>query len=158
MNNPNCDTFFTTATAFLSSLSLLFWGSSLSPAFYLVVRQPCNEETNTCFLTYNPFLFFKIGTRSDANIHKAVPYRYLSNNIYTVVEEWTLGYFSFSTHFYLVKRAGSEGVAAVCSGFCARSWVSWRNCNGLLTNTGLFLSTGNRYLFLLRRHFSPFDS
>ena len=32
------------------------------------------------------------------------------------------------------------------------------HCTGLLSNTGLFLSTGNRYLFLLQRHLFPFDS
>ena len=32
------------------------------------------------------------------------------------------------------------------------------NCNGLLANTGFFLSTGNRYLFLLQRRSIPFDS
>ena len=31
------------------------------------------------------------------------------------------------------------------------------NCIGLLANTGLFLSTGKKYLFL-QRHFIPFDS
>ena len=35
---------------------LFFLGSSLSSAFYLVVHQPCNEETNTCLLTYSHFL------------------------------------------------------------------------------------------------------
>ena len=33
--------------------------------------------------------------------------------------------------------AGSEGVAAVCSGFCAPSVFRGGNCNGLLANTGL---------------------
>ena len=42
------------------------------------------------------------------------------------------------------EGAGSEGVAAVCSGFCARSWFRGINCNGLFAITGLFLSTGNR--------------
>ena len=51
----------------------------------------------------------KMGTREDANIHKAFACEYPSKNIYTVVQEWThgyfcLGYFSSSTHFYLVKR------------------------------------------------------
>ena len=50
---------------------LFFLGSSLSSTFYLVVHQPCNEETNTCLLTYNPFHFCRIGTRVGANIHKA---------------------------------------------------------------------------------------
>ena len=76
------------------------------------------------------FCFVKIDTREDANIHKTFACKYLSNNICTGVEEWThgyfrLGYFSSST---LRPRdtVDSEGVAAVCSGFCARSWASWR--------------------------------
>ena len=32
------------------------------------------------------------------------------------------------------------------------------NCTGLPANTGLFLSTGNRYLFLLQHQLFPFDS
>ena len=32
------------------------------------------------------------------------------------------------------------------------------NCNGLLANTGLFLFTGDRYLFLLQCQGFPFDS
>ena len=32
------------------------------------------------------------------------------------------------------------------------------NSIGLLANTGLFLSTGNRYLFLFQSRFIPFDS
>ena len=32
------------------------------------------------------------------------------------------------------------------------------NCNGFFANTDLFLSTGNRYLFLLQRWSFPFDS
>ena len=31
-----------------------------------------------------------------------------------------------------------------------------RNCIGLLSNTGLFLSTGDRHLFLFQRHLNPF--
>ena len=74
-----------------------------------------------------PVFVQKNGTRADANVNKASACVYPSKNIYTVVEGWThgyfcLGYFSSSTHFYLVM----EGVAAVCSGFCAQSWVSWR--------------------------------
>ena len=53
-------------------------------------------------------LFFcKIDTQVDANIHKAIACKYLSNNICTVVEEWhqsdfCLGYFFSSTRFDLV--------------------------------------------------------
>ena len=32
------------------------------------------------------------------------------------------------------------------------------NCNGLLANTGLCLSTADKYLFLLQRLTIPFDS
>ena len=105
---------------------------------------------------YNPFLFCRIGTRADANIHKEFASRYPSNGIRTVVEQWIHGYlclvcFSSSTHFCLVR-----GLA----------WKVWRQCvlvfahdlglrggnfNGLLAGTGLCVSTGNRYLFLLFR-------
>ena len=53
---------------------------------------------------------------------------------------------------------GSESVAAVCSGFCARSLLLCGNCIGLLSHTGHFLSTGNKYPFLLQRRLIPFDS
>ena len=91
--------------------------------FDLVVHQPCNAETDTCLQPYDPFHFLlelalvliPTFTRpSRASTHQ--------KNIYMVLEEWThvyfcLRYFSSSTHFYLVKGAGSEGVAVVCSGF-----------------------------------------
>ena len=92
----------------------------------------------------HPDSFFKrLGTRADANIHKTFARRSSSNNICTVVEQWNHGYFclgrfSSSTHFDLVVRLAQKGVAAVCSGFCARSWVSWWKLHRLLANTGLF--------------------
>ena len=56
------------------------------------------------------------------------------------------------------EKDGSEGVAALWSGCCARYRHSHAgNCTGLLSTTGHFLSTGNRYLFLLQRHSFPFD-
>ena len=67
---------------------------------------------------------------------------------------------SFASHTLRLRdKDGSEGVAAVCSGFFAHDpGLRGGNCIGLLSNTGLFLSTGNRYLFLLQRHLIPFDS
>ena len=126
----DCDTLFTIATAFLSSLSLLFWDVALFSAFHLVVHQPRNAETDTCLQPYNPFHFYRIGTRADANIHNSFACKFPSNNICTVVEGWThgylcLGYFSSSTHFNLA---------------------------------GLFLTTGNRYFFLLQRWTITLDS
>ena len=85
-----------------------------------------------------------------------------SQTICTVVEKWThdyscLRYFFFDT---LQPRdtVGSEGVAPACSNFSHDLGLRGGNCNGLLANTGLFLSTGNRYLFFLRRQLIPFDS
>ena len=113
----------------------LFEKPTRPSAFYLVVHQPCTAETDTCLQPGNPFLFYTIGTRADANLHKAFAYRYLSDKICTVVGEWTdgyfcLGYFSSSTQLRPRDAVGSEGVAAVCPGFCARSWVSWRKLQG----------------------------
>ena len=144
---------------------LFFLGRSFPSAFYLVVHQPGSEGTNTCLLTYNPFSFWfhKIGTPADANIHKAFACKYPTNNIYTVAEEWIHGYFclgcfSSSTHFYLVKGLARK-VWRQCVLFFAHD-LGFRgeNCNGLLANTGLFLSTCNRYLFLLQHQWFPFDS
>ena len=127
---PNCDTLFTIATAFLSSLSLFGWSCSFS-AFYLVGHQPCNAETDTYLQRYNPFHFCSIDTRADANIHKTFTCKYLSNNICTVVEEWNIWLLLPRILLFLDTlrprdKVGSESVAAVCSGFCARSWASWR--------------------------------
>ena len=49
------------------------------------------------------------------------------------------------------EKDGSEGVAAV---LVSVHNLEFRGGNymGLLSNTGLFLSTGNRYLFLLQHH------
>ena len=100
-------------------------------AFELVVHQPWISETDTCLQPYNPFHFQRSDTRADANIHKTFAYKYLSNNICTVVEEWThgffcLGYFFFSAHFDLVIRLAQKAWRQCALVFCARSWVSWR--------------------------------
>ena len=81
----------------------------------------------------------------------------------TVVEEWTHGYFclgcfSSLTHSYLVKRLARKVWRRCVLVFAHDLGFRGGNCNGLLTNTGLLLSTGNRYLFLLQRRLVPFDS
>ena len=109
---------------------LFFLGSrSFCLFIWLFIHFVMRKQTLVSSITTR-FIFHKIGTRADANIHKTFACRYLSNSICTVVEEWTndyfcLGYFSSWTHIYLLIRL-AEGVAAACSGFCARSWVSWR--------------------------------
>ena len=77
-------------------------------AFCLVVHQTHDAGTNTCLQPYKPFHLDTIDTREDANIHKAIACKYLSNNFCTVVEELHHGYFCLkyffsSTHSDLVK-------------------------------------------------------
>ena len=121
------------------------------------------KQTDTCLLPYNPFHVRRIGTRADANIHKAIACKYSSNNICTVVEEcqhgyFCLGYFSSSTHFDLVMRLAQKAWRQCVLVFAHDLGSRGGNCNGLLSNTGFFLSTGNRYLFLLQRRTIPLDS
>ena len=133
-------------------------------AFSLVVHQPCNAENRHLSQALQPIFLSRIGTQADANIHKTFACKYLSNNICKfVVEEWThgyfcLGYFSSSTHFDLVirlaQKAWRQCVLVYVHGLGFRDGT----CIGLLADTGLFLSTGNRYLFLLQRRKIPFDS
>ena len=144
---------------------LFFSGnSSLSLASCLVVRQPYDEETDICLQPYNPFHFYIIGTQAGANIHKAFACRYLSKNICTVVEEWwhhsyfCLGYFSSSTHFDLVRRMARKVWRQCVLVFAHDRYSHAGNCIGLLSNTGQFHSTGNKYPFLLQRRFVPSDS
>ena len=83
--NPTEMQFFTIATAFLLSLSLLSWEQK-PLAFCLVVHQPYDAGTNTIPRLYIP-------SREDANIHKAIACKYLSRSICMVVEESYQGYF-----------------------------------------------------------------
>ena len=93
----------------------------------------------------------------------AISWKYLSSSICTVVEESTHGYFclgcfSSSTHFDLVIRLAQKVWRQCVLVFARGLGLRGGNCNGLLANTGLFLSTGNRYLFLLQRRLIPCDS
>ena len=130
---------------------------------WLFINLVMREQTLAYPLLCNPFLFCQIDTREDANLHKVIACKYLSNNIGRVVEEWhhgyfCLGYFFSPTHFDLVTRMAQK-VWRHCVLFFAHDRYSHAgNCIGLLSNTGLFLSTGNKYLFLLQRHSFPFDS
>ena len=142
---------------------LVFLGTSSFSAFHLVVHRPCNAATDTCRQPYNPFHFERIGTRADAHIHKAFAYKYLSDNICTVVAEWThgyfcLGYFFSSTRFDPVTRLAQKELRQCVLVFVHDLGFRAGNCTGLSSNLGLFLSTGHKYLFLLQRHLIPFDS
>ena len=56
--NPNCDTILTIAIAFLSSFSLLFWNSSSSLSFCLVVHQTHYAGTYTYHRLWKPVSFW----------------------------------------------------------------------------------------------------
>ena len=83
--------------------------------------------------------------------------------ICTDVGEWTmlnfcLGYFFSSTHFDLMTLMARKVWRHCGPVFVHDRYSHAGNCNGLLANTGLLLSTDNRYLFLLQGLTSPFDS
>ena len=161
-SKPSCDTLFTIATALLSSLSLLFLGSSSFSAFFVVVHQRCHAETDTCLQPYNEFHFCRIDTRANAIIHKAFAYKYLSNNVCTVVEEWRhsyfcFGYFFFSTHFDLVIRLAQKAWRQCVLVFVHDLGSRDGNCIGPLANTGLFSFHWFQIPFLLQRRLIPLD-
>ena len=94
--SESCDTQPTSDTlqnshSILVVASSSFCDVALFRLFILVVHQPCNAEKDTCLWPYHPFNLYRIGTWADANFHKTFACRYLSKNIYTVVE-WTHGY------------------------------------------------------------------
>ena len=74
-------------------------------------------RTNTYPRLYNPFHFYRINIRADANIHKTFACTYLSNNNCTLVEEWTHVFFASNTS---LPRHTST------------SWYGWlRKCGGI---------------------------
>ena len=99
-------------------------------AYCSLVRQPHDAGTNTYPLLYIPFLFQKNDTREDANIHKAIACKYLSNSFHGC-RRMIPGLLLPRILLFLDTLRprdidGSEGVAAVGSGFCARSLLSRR--------------------------------
>ena len=104
---------------------------ALFSAFYWVVLQPRSAGTDTCLLLRIPIQFYRIDIREGANTHKVISYKYLSNRICTVVEEFCQSDFSLWRIFFLdvlLPRVidGSEGGAAFGVGFRARSPLSCR--------------------------------
>ena len=132
----NCRTFFTKTTVLLSSsfFGFLFGCSSTFQ---------CGNEHSAPQLT-SRFSFQQL-TFGRVNTHKAIWCKYLSREVSTrrSIELLRLPSASsisfFSTHVYLVflENCGSECGAASDAGFV-------RSLLGLLSNTALFLSTGNK--------------
>ena len=128
----------------------------LRPLIWLFINLVMRKQTLVS-QPYNPFHFYRIGTpcgcqysqrRSRAGTYQIKSAR-LSKNGTRIT--FCLGYFSSSTHFDLVIRLAQMVWRQCVLRFCSRSWSRGGNCNGLLVNTGRFLSTGDRYLFLLQR-------
>ena len=72
---------------------------------------------------------------------------------------FALGYFFSSIHFDLVSLMAQKVFQHSGSVFVVHDRHSHAgNSTGLSLNNGLFLSTDNKYLFLLQRHLITFDS
>ena len=116
IHNPNVIHFFTIATAFLSSLSF-FFGWMLF------------------FFRLFIWLFINLVMR---NWHSGGCQHSQDFRVQVLFKKYLHGCRSMDPWFLLPRilvfldtlrprdTVGSGGVAAVCSGFCARSWVSWR--------------------------------
>ena len=129
VHNPIVILFFTTATAFFSSISLHV-GSDFSWVLFGLFINLLMCKFKKCVQLYTRFQLKRIDIRAAANIHKTRSRACtFSNNICTVVEEWThgyfcQGYFSSSTHFNLVL---ARKVCRQCVLVFAHDlWASWR--------------------------------
>ena len=136
---------------FCRRLLFLLENGSFFSSFCSVVRQPYDAGTDTYPRLCNPILFCRIDVREDANTHKAISCKYLSKKICTVVGEWHHGYFCLgyvsSSCYGWPKRCGGIRVRFL---LCTILGVVTETTSDSL-RTGLVLSAGNRYLFLLRR-------
>ena len=137
---------------------LFFWRNCRSfPVFYSVVHQPYGARTNTYPRLYIPFQVLKkltLGTRVQVPFKK-VSAQLSKNDTRTT---FCLGNFSSWTHFELVSLMAQKVWRHSVSVCVHDRHFYARSCTGFSSNVGFFLSTGNRYLFLLQRHLIPFDS
>ena len=155
---PNCGTVF--HNIFGKIVVAFFVLKALFRLFTWLFFNLAVRETDTRLLLCIPIQFYRIDIREDANTHKVILYKYLSNRICTVVEEFCqsdfcLWRFCFSTCFYLVSLNLAQRVVRLSVSVLVHDHHSHAgNCTGLPSNTGLFLSTGNTYLFLFQRQLS----
>ena len=131
---------------------LLFW-----LFFNLTVRE---QTLVSCFASR--FCFMQIDSREDANTHKVISCIFqevsarLSKNPARVT-------FASDNPFSRHASNSCQGWLRRCGGFrcrflCTIVALMPETAIGLTSTTGIFLSTGNRYLLLLQRHSFPFDS
>ena len=151
-----------------STQGLFLWWLFGPPTAFLrrgsrVPWVPCRDPREWCEYKAATITCWLESYCSLSNTHKAIWCKYLSRSMYMAVD-WTsqtgfcLWHFFFSTHFYLayLKIVAQRVVRLLVSASHDRYSHAGRYI-GLLSNTGLFLSTGNRYLFLLQRHSFPYD-
>ena len=152
------------ATAFLSSL--FFFGVEGALFCQLFVRlfvifMMRVQTLVPCFTSRFVFIeltFGKMPTltrRSRASTFQIVSAR-LSKNDTRIT--FALGYFFSSTQLDLVPLMAQKVWRLSVLVFVHDRYAHARNCTGLPSNIGLFLSNGNKYLFLLQRHVIPFNS
>ena len=162
---PIWDTILTIATAFLVVAFSSFLGGmvALFRLFvWLFVNLLMREQTPIpCFTSR--FVLKELTSGRMPILTRRSRESTFQNSIYTVVEEWYQDYFCpwyffSSTHFDLVSLMARK-VWRHCGLVFVHDRYSYAgNCNGFPSNIGLFLSTGNKYLFLLQHHLIPCDS
>ena len=112
--------------------------------------------------TYIPISFHRIDIREGANTHKAIWCKYLSRSVHTEVN-WisrqASAFLFLDTHLYLVfLKIVAQRVVRLSVSVSHDRYSHAGNYIGLPSNTALFLSTGNKYLFLFQYHLIPCDS
>ena len=151
---PNCGTIFTITKALLLSLSLM----GILVIIWLFVWL----FINLVMLEHTLILGFATGFCS-VELTLGRMSMLTRRSRASTVGEWHHGYFclgySFSsTHFDLVRRMARKVWRECVLVFGHDCYSHPRNCTDLLSNSGLFLSTDRKYLFLLQRILVPFDS
>ena len=160
---PICGTIFTIATALLSSLSLLLWKWSPFFGFLFGCSSTLwrgNKHSSPASQRVSVLVNWQSGgCQYSQDVRVQVPLKQYLHGCRRMAP-WLLlpRIHRFLNTLRPRDSVSSESVAASGPGFCARALLS---CPKLLWSPfayWLFLSTGDRYLFLLQRHSFPFDS
>ena len=121
--------------------------------FNLVVRE---QTLVPCFASRFSFIELTFGR---IPILKVISYKYLSNSMCTVVEEFCQSQASLSRRASTLLSLMAQTLERLSVSVLVHDHHSHAGkCTGLPSNTGLSLSTGNKNLFLFQRHLCPFDS
>ena len=98
------------------------------------------KKTNTCLPPYNPFLFYRIDFREDANTHKAISCRLSTNgSMVTFASDASRPRHTSTSWKGWLGRCGGSVFCFLWHDLGLRGG----HCTGLPSNIGLFLSTGS---------------